>query len=42
MAEVLLTAFSILSLLTGVISEHMIALTRYTEKQAEEQEEREK
>merc|ERR1719482_2318256 len=39
---VLITAFSILSLLTGVISEHMIALTRYTEKQAEEQEEREK
>merc|ERR1719482_785574 len=39
---VLITAFSILSLLTGVISEHMIALTRYTEKQAEEKEEEER
>merc|ERR1719201_2274975 len=39
---VILTAFSILSLLTGVISEHMIQLSRFQDKQAEEWEEQQK
>jgi Ca2+-binding EF-hand superfamily protein len=39
---VVVTAFSILSLLTGVISEHMIQLSKFNDKQAEELEDREK